>query len=83
MSTPISQDKRLHITAATVLLVAVGKKFGVEFSEGELLFVGTLVGGYIAQSQFGAVKKAQVAGQVAAAEVKTTSDAAKVLAVEP
>jgi hypothetical protein len=83
MSTPASQDKRLHLTAATVLLVAAGKKFGVEFSESELLFIGTLVAAYIGQSQFGAVKKAQAAGQTAADAVKTPADADAALGVKP
>ncbi len=70
-STPIAHDKRLHIAAA--------KRFGVEFSDAELTLIGTLVGGYILQSQLGAVSKAKAAGAAAAAEVKTSADAAKAL----
>jgi hypothetical protein len=78
-STPISKDKRLHLTAATVAAVILGRKFGVELSDAELTLIGTLVVGYIGQSQLGRVKAIQAMGKAAAAKVKTTQDADAVI----
>lgn len=78
-STPISADKRLHLTAGAIVATFLAKHFGINLSEAELLFVGGLVTAYITQSQLGAVKKAAIAGKKSADAVKTPADAAKVL----
>lgn len=78
-NTPAHLDKRLHVTVLGVLLVALNKKLGLELDSADLIAVGGLISAFIVQSQMGAVSKAKAAGEAAAAEVKTSADAAAVL----
>lgn len=79
MGTPALQDKRLWLTLTSMLLVALNKKLGLSLGTEDLAAIAGLVAAYIAQSQWGAVKKAEAVGEEAAGAVQTTGDAVKAL----
>lgn len=81
VNTPPLQDKRLLLTALSMLIIAANKKLGLELDVGDLSAIGGLTAAYIAQSQWGSVKKAETAGKAAADKVRTVEDADAVLGV--
>lgn len=79
VGTPALQDKRLWLTVATLMVMALNKKLGLGLEATELTFLSTLAMGYVAQSQLGQVFKARAAGKLAADAIKTPSDALGVM----
>lgn len=73
--------KRLGVVLATMATIAVNRKLGLDLDPADVIAIGGLALGYIFQSKVGEVKlaKAELAGQQAAASIRTTSDAIAVL----
>lgn len=69
--------KRLIVTAAGGTAVALNKKLGLGLDANDVMALAGIVMAYLAQSAI--VSKAKLAGEKAAAEVKTADDAAKTL----
>lgn len=69
--------KRLGVTVAGSAAIALNKKFGLGLDATDIMALGGIVVTYLAQSAV--VQKAKIAGESAAAAVKTSGDAAAAL----
>ena len=68
MITPIRQDKRYHLVAGTVAAVLMMSAANRPPSEQILTFIGSLVLGFIGQSQWGQTKRMTTPAPPPAAE---------------
>jgi hypothetical protein len=79
VGTPVLQDKRLILTVATMVIVALNKKLGLSLGTEDLLALSGMAAAYITQSQWGRIQQAKAAGKAAASGVTTVTESLRVL----